>query len=201
MAGGGHVPGSGSGDTVPAMLTPGEFVMSKGAVQKYGSGTLAGMNAAAGGTNRPRMGGYNGGGTVKNVSNTSKRGGSIFNNTSSGISLGGPRIHYGGGGLVKNFVGSRTINVPQSISYQQPLHFAGGGSVPEGQAAKIVKSSPSTIVINPPPGASPSVITDDPVGDVNTKLSARKMPSQDLPTFSASAMRSDSKIKTLGIVV
>ena len=34
MAGGGRVPGSGSGDTVPAMLTPGEFVMSKGAVQQ-----------------------------------------------------------------------------------------------------------------------------------------------------------------------
>ena len=37
MAGGGQVPGSGSGDTVPAMLTPGEFVMSKGAVQQYGA--------------------------------------------------------------------------------------------------------------------------------------------------------------------
>ena len=50
---GGTVPGSGNKDTVPAMLTPGEFVMSKGAVQKYGSDTLAGMNAAAGGTNIP----------------------------------------------------------------------------------------------------------------------------------------------------
>jgi hypothetical protein len=60
---GGTVPGSGNTDTVPAMLTPGEFVMSKGAVQKYGADTLAGMNAAAGGTNRPTlMGGYKGGG-------------------------------------------------------------------------------------------------------------------------------------------
>ena len=60
---GGTVPGSGNKDTVPAMLTPGEFVMSKGAVQKYGVDTLAGMNAAAGGTNRPTiMGGYKGGG-------------------------------------------------------------------------------------------------------------------------------------------
>ena len=32
---GGPVPGTGNTDTVPAMLTPGEFVMSKGAVQKY----------------------------------------------------------------------------------------------------------------------------------------------------------------------
>ena len=42
-------------DTVPAMLTPGEFVMSRGAVQEYGADTLASMNAAGGGTNIPKM--------------------------------------------------------------------------------------------------------------------------------------------------
>ncbi len=51
---GGQVPGSGNKDTVPAMLTPGEFVMSKGAVQKYGTSTLASMNAMGGGTNLPQ---------------------------------------------------------------------------------------------------------------------------------------------------
>merc|ERR1711991_105492 len=56
LKGGGQVPGSGPNkDTVPAMLAPGEFVMSRGAVQKYGSSTLASMNAAGGGTNRPTM--------------------------------------------------------------------------------------------------------------------------------------------------
>ncbi len=53
MATGGQVPGTGNKDTVPSMLTPGEFVMSKGAVQKYGVSTLEGMNAAGGGTNQP----------------------------------------------------------------------------------------------------------------------------------------------------
>ena len=179
MASGGEVPGSGTGDTVPAMLTPGEFVMSRGAVNRYGSNTLAAMNAAAGGTNRPTRGGYHGGGVVKNVSNTS-----------SGISLGGPKINYGG---------SRTVlNVPRTVLPSQPLKFAGGGSVPE---AKIVKGSPSQIVINPPVGASPEVITEDPVGDANAKLSAQATQSQDLPSFSASSMRSMSKIKTLGITV
>ena len=67
---GGTVPGSGNTDTVPAMLTPGEFVMSKGAVQKYGVDTLEGLNAAAGGTNKPTlMGGYNEGGFA-NMTNT-----------------------------------------------------------------------------------------------------------------------------------
>ena len=66
---GGQVRGSGNTDTVPAMLTPGEFVMSKGAVQQYGVDTMESMNAAAGGTNRPTIrGGYNEGGKVKTMS-------------------------------------------------------------------------------------------------------------------------------------
>ncbi len=62
---GGQVPGSGNTDTVPAMLTPGEFVMSKGAVQKYGANTMESMNAAAGGTNKPTLtSGFDEGGVV-----------------------------------------------------------------------------------------------------------------------------------------
>ena len=45
MQGGGEVPGQGTGDTVPAMLEPGEFVMSKGAVQNEGLENLEQMNA------------------------------------------------------------------------------------------------------------------------------------------------------------
>jgi hypothetical protein len=44
---GGVVPGSGNKDTVPAMLTPGEFVMTQGAVKQYGTNIFEGMNAAA----------------------------------------------------------------------------------------------------------------------------------------------------------
>ena len=52
---GGEVDGPGGTDKVPAMLTAGEFVMSRGAVQKYGVKTLESMNAAGGGTNQPKM--------------------------------------------------------------------------------------------------------------------------------------------------
>ena len=52
LSGGGEPMGT---DTVPAMLTPGEFVMSRGAVQKYGVKTLEEMNASGGGTNRPKL--------------------------------------------------------------------------------------------------------------------------------------------------
>ncbi len=60
---GGFVTGGTGIDKVPARLTAGEFVMSKGAVKRFGAGTLASMNAAGGGTNRPTpSGGYNQGG-------------------------------------------------------------------------------------------------------------------------------------------
>ena len=51
MARGGMVPGAGSGDTVPAMLTPGEFVVRKSAVQAFGAQNLGKINKYAhGGT-------------------------------------------------------------------------------------------------------------------------------------------------------
>ena len=52
FSGGGIAPKLGT-DTIPAMLTPGEFVMSKPAVDKIGVDNLMGLNAAAGGTNQP----------------------------------------------------------------------------------------------------------------------------------------------------
>jgi hypothetical protein len=52
---GGFVSGEKGVDKIPAMLSDGEFVMSAGAVQKYGVDTLEGMNAAGGGTNKPKM--------------------------------------------------------------------------------------------------------------------------------------------------
>ena len=50
---GGIVPGSGSNDTVPAMLPPGEVVISKPAAQKFGVSNLLAINAAAGAKSKP----------------------------------------------------------------------------------------------------------------------------------------------------
>jgi TP901 family phage tail tape measure protein len=47
FASGGMVPGSGNGDTVPAMLTPGEFVIRKSAVQAFGADRLSKINKYA----------------------------------------------------------------------------------------------------------------------------------------------------------
>jgi len=51
----GLVSGKKGVDKIPAMLSDGEFVMSAGAVRKHGVSTLEAMNAAGGGTNKPRM--------------------------------------------------------------------------------------------------------------------------------------------------
>ena len=66
---GGKVPGTGTKDTVPAMLTPGEFVMSRGAVSKFGMNTMSSMNSAGGGSGIPSLMnnglfGYSSGGAV-----------------------------------------------------------------------------------------------------------------------------------------
>jgi hypothetical protein len=58
FATGGIVPGTGNRDTVPAMLTPGEFVIRKSSVQKLGAGNLAKMNTGG------EVKGYKGGGKI-----------------------------------------------------------------------------------------------------------------------------------------
>ena len=95
---GGEVQGSGDKDTVPAMLTPGEFVMSKGAVEQYGIDTMEGMNAAAGGTNAPTI--QKGGG---------KKGGS------KGMNMMIPRFSGGGkaGSFDKSHYGTEGYQIGQ----------------------------------------------------------------------------------------
>ena len=57
-------------DSVPAMLTPGEFIISKGAVKKIGIDTLKRINSAAGSTSQPtvkRISKFDQGGSVLGV--------------------------------------------------------------------------------------------------------------------------------------
>jgi hypothetical protein len=70
LASGGRVPGQGNRDTVPAMLTPGEFVVTKRAAQAWGSDVLEMLNKGPAGTVDPAIFGYAGGGTVKSVEET-----------------------------------------------------------------------------------------------------------------------------------
>ena len=52
---GGIVPGSGNTDSVPAMLTPGEVVISKPAVERFGAINLLNLNKIAGSSNKPKI--------------------------------------------------------------------------------------------------------------------------------------------------
>jgi len=93
-------------DTQLVALTPGEVVMSKKAVDAYGADTLLGMNASAGGTNRPKMGmvpGYQNGGMVGASDIVSSMGFSdsdfgVFKNVVASIESGGKYNIAGGSG-------------------------------------------------------------------------------------------------------
>ena len=103
---GGMIPGRGPNkDTVPAMLTPGEFVMSRDAVDKWGADTLASMNSAASGgeIKRPTIS-YNEGGPVINpLVQYYAKGGPVKNFLSGGS------VTYNGGGLVQNFANGGSV--------------------------------------------------------------------------------------------
>jgi hypothetical protein len=66
LATGGVVPGTGNRDTVPALLTPGEFVVTKKAAKMWGPDVLAQLNDPRG-TIDPAIFGYATGGTVRSA--------------------------------------------------------------------------------------------------------------------------------------
>ena len=108
---GGKVPGSGNKDTVPAMLTPGEFVMSKGAVEQIGVENLMAMNKAGGGTNKPQLMKFAGGGVVPDAPGPRRKGGVTI--VGSGRGSGGGNSSSGSGGdqtSVSAFSAKDTMN-------------------------------------------------------------------------------------------
>jgi len=96
---GGMIPGRGlNKDTVPAMLTPGEFVMSRDAVDQWGANTFASMNAGI----SPSVQYYSKGGPVNNFV------------SGSPISYSGSPISYNTGGLIQNFNKGGIVKTPSS---------------------------------------------------------------------------------------
>ena len=111
---GGMIPGRGPNkDTVPAMLTPGEFVMSRDAVDKWGVDTLTSMNAAAsGGKTKTSTISYNEGGPVINpLVRYYAKGGPVTNQSVDSIKnfISGGSATYNGGGLVQNFANGGSV--------------------------------------------------------------------------------------------
>ena len=115
---GGIVPGSGSNDTVPAMLTPGEVVISKPAVQKFGVSNLLAINAAAGAKSIPKI----------------KRGRVFANEGMVVPDISMPNLAGGGGGvdltgMVEKFGGlggggGGTDSITDKAKTKTPLNYA-----------------------------------------------------------------------------
>ena len=136
----GEVSGPGGIDKVPAMLTDGEFVMSRGAVQKYGVKALEGMNAAGGGTNLPKM--------VKNTIYAAD-GGYIGDRSGAGSPPGG----YSSGSLTSDPLGAIDRMLGQSSG--------GRVRIPGGRGQDSKPSNSPSKSSSPPP--KPRVQPKDPV--------------------------------------
>ena len=186
---GGEVPGSGNTDTVPAMLTPGEFVLTKDAVNNIGVDTLYGLNAAAGGVGKPsqqkpakkkkmktstvgtmmNMGGLKMGGMTNNISYAG--GGQV------------PVQNYFMGGLVKK-VGGLIAKTPQA----RLIRFAANQVKKVGVKPPVAKALKSLAKLGGFAGNPPPTPMEGDEGSVN-----------EIPIFSASAPGGRAKEQTLGI--
>ena len=185
---GGEVPGQGNTDTVPAMLTPGEFVLTKEAVNQVGADTLYNMNAAAGGVGKPsqqkpakkkkmktstvgtmiNMGGLKMGGMTNNMSYAG--GGQV------------PVQNYFMGGLVKK-VGGLIAKTPQARLIKFAVNQARKAGV-KPPAAKALKALKALGITNTPPSPMPEG------GDSSVN---------EIPRFSVVASGGRAKEQTLGI--
>lgn len=111
--------GGAVGDTIPAMLTPGEFVMNKQAVQKYGLPAMQSLN-------RGQIPGFNKGGLVGGVNylqdGGQPKGGGTLGIDTSGIQkvFSGFLSNFSGGfdNIIQGFTGIQTVleNLTKSFS-------------------------------------------------------------------------------------
>jgi hypothetical protein len=138
---GGFVSGEKGVDKVPAMLSDGEFVMSRGAVEKYGVANLERMNAAGGGNNRPQVVQNvikaHGGGLIRSnvrklpgdgektqVGGQPETSSTSVNMNMGGVSSGGSKttnLKIGGGSLKRNYVSNNS-------SFSPKMNFGGNKS-------------------------------------------------------------------------
>jgi len=177
---GGEVPGQGNEDTVPAMLTPGEFVLTKDAVNQVGADTLYNMNAAAGGTGKPKSGKKPAAVQRPKKAKISTVGTMM---DIGGLSMGGMRgdiQSYKFGGMVSNFISK----IPQA----RALRFARNQirklpvPPPAAKALTALKKLGSIVAPSPSPSG----------GDMDDSITA-------IPSFDVTAPGGRAKEQTLGI--
>ena len=177
---GGEVPGQGNTDTVPAMLTPGEFVLTKDAVNQVGADTLYGMNAAAGGTGKPKSSKKPAAVQRPKKAKVSTVGTMM---DIGGLSMGGMRTDvqsYKLGGMVRNFI-SKT---PQARLFRFASNQVRKLPVPP-PVSKAIKALTSLGGVPPTPSISNVTPPDE--------------PEDRIPAFDVRAGGGRAKEQTLGI--
>ena len=211
---GGSIPGSGPNtETVPAMLTPGEFVMSRGAVNKWGLDTLENMNAAGGGTNLPGLGGGGGGTDSLTEQAKVKTFGSAILDFFSGDDGRSRRMtdlemsqRMAGGGEVKQLGTSAAKRIKMKSLESKKTYLIEVLKESKEKTAQseksIAKSNPKVNVPKAPEKKKSTIAYEEQkVLAQQSQQNGQSPVRQDLPPIDAGAMISSSKIKTLGITV
>ena len=189
---GGEVPGQGDKDSVPAMLTPGEFVLTKDAVNQVGADTLYGMNAAAGGVGKPSQ---------KPKAKPAKKKKMKTSTVATMMNMGGLKMggmtnnmSYAGGGQVpvQNFFMGGLVNKIGGVLAKTPqarlIKFAANQVKKAGVKPPVAKALNALKKLGgfagtPPP--TPMEGDDDSVNEI--------------PNFSVTAPGGRAKEQTLGI--
>lgn len=166
LAGGGRVSGPSGTDVIPARLTDGEFVMSKGAVNAFGSDFMESINAAGGGNNRPK---------ISNGTVYAAGGGYV----GRGSGTGSPKGGYDTGSLLNNPLGALDRILGQSTGGKVRLPGRNPGSPkPDNTSIPTGDKQPKS----PPP--------PKPVQETSSDQTAMGIPEKMLksPTFRDSGL-------------
>ena len=178
LAGGGRVSGPSGTDVIPARLTDGEFVMSKGAVNSFGSDFMESINAAGGGNNRPKK---------SSGAIYASEGGQI-GSRSRGSGTGSPKGGYDTGSLSNNPLGALDRILGQSTGGKIRLPGRNSGSPrPDNTREPPPKSTSNPPSQSPPKSTSnpPSQSPPKPDQETSSDQTAGGIPERMLksPTF------------------
>jgi len=189
---GGEVPGQGNTDTVPAMLTPGEFVLTKEAVNQIGADTLYGMNAAAGGVGKPSQ---------KRKTKPAKKKKMKTSTVGTMMNLGGLKM----GGMTNNISYAGGGQVPTQNFFMGGLVKKIGGVLAKTPQARLLRFAANQVkkaAVSPPASKALKALKGlggVPPAPTIDNVTPSDGPDDRIPSFDVVAPGGRAKELTLGI--
>jgi len=189
---GGEVPGQGNTDTVPAMLTPGEFVLTKEAVNQVGADTLYGMNAAAGGVGKPSQ---------KRKTKSAKKKKMKTSTVGTMMNLGGLKM----GGMTNNISYAGGGQVPTQNFFMGGLVKKIGGVLAKTPQARLLRFAANQVkkaAVSPPASKALKALKGlggVPPAPTIDNVTPSDGPDDRIPSFDVVAPGGRAKELTLGI--